>query len=329
MAKFIDSLLTSVDYNPLDKQSSINNYVNRMFDATNRMFVYEGLPETIPSDMLELSLQISGHCCITKVDGELYALVGELGGAPDPYYRHTLYVVANPALGYSASLRILNHLPPYGTQADNGNCVLIKNDTNMVGLKYLYFKQASQLTENDITIRSTQINARHQIFIRAKSDREKSAADDYLKGVEDGKISAIFEAPFLDGISADNLSMQNSTTVMQLIELRQYIRASWYNEIGLNSNFNLKREYVSADELDMASEVLFPNIDDMLYCREQALDFINSTYNTNIKVRKNSSWEQKQRSLELEEQRQIALVEQAKNLAGEQKEVDTDETEIK
>ena len=43
----------------LDKNRSIYNYVMLMFDRTNQMFEYSGLPDTIPAYMLELYLQIS------------------------------------------------------------------------------------------------------------------------------------------------------------------------------------------------------------------------------------------------------------------------------
>ena len=45
----------------LDKRKSIYNYVLMMFDRTNQMFEYKGLPDTIPPYMLELYLQINGH----------------------------------------------------------------------------------------------------------------------------------------------------------------------------------------------------------------------------------------------------------------------------
>ena len=97
--------------NILNKKASIFNYVMFMLDRTNQMFEYKGLPDTIPPYMLELYLQINGHVCITEVNGKLYALPGGLGGAPDPYFRPTLYVLANPGLGYSASLSISLYIP--------------------------------------------------------------------------------------------------------------------------------------------------------------------------------------------------------------------------
>lgn len=293
----------------LDKKRSIFNYVMLMFDRTNQMFEYEGLPETIPAYMLELYLQLNGHVCITKVNGKLYALPGGLGGAPDPYYRPTLYVVANPGLGYSKSLRIVNHLPPFGEQADQGKCVLMRNDTNVRGLFYLFSRYATELAENDVSIRSAQINSRQQTLIVGNTDKQIASANAYYDNLEKGKIVAVGDKEFLEGVTVANVSVQGANSIIQLIELQQYLKASWFNEIGLNANFNMKREYLSEEELRASTDVLLPLIDDMLRCREDAISVINSTYGTNITVKKNSAWENKQEELDTEQDQKEADVE--------------------
>lgn len=282
----------------LNKKEAITHYVNTMLSRTNQMFEYSGLPDTIPPEMLELFLQTNGHVCITEIDGNLYALAGRPGGAPDPYFRRTHYVVANPALNISKTLRIVNHLPPFGTVDYDGDCVYIKNDTKEMGLMYMFTRYATQQAENDVSIRCAQINSRHQTFISASTDSELASANAYIKAVEEGKLVAVGEQAFLDGIKTANLSVQSSNTIIQLIELQQYLKASWFNEIGLNANFNMKREYLSEEELRSSTDVLLPLIDDMLACRQKAIEFVNSEYGTSISVKKNSAWENKQLELD-------------------------------
>lgn len=282
----------------LDKKKSVFQYILTMLNRTSQMFEYEGLPDTIPAEMMELFLQINGQICITEHEGSLYALPGNLGGAPDPYYRPTLYVVANPALGFSASLKILNHLAAYGTQDYQGECVLVKNDTSMEGLMYMFARYATQMTENDISIRSAQINSRQQTLISASCDRDVASAKLYIEGLVAGKLEAVADTPFLDGINAQNVSVQSANVIIQLIELQQYLKASWFNEIGLNANFNMKREYLSEEELRSSTDVLLPLIDNMLKCREDGISLVNKTYGTSISVKKNSAWESKQDELD-------------------------------
>lgn len=293
----------------LDKRRSIYNYVMLMLDRTNQMFEYDGLPDTIPAYMMELYLQINGHVGIIKHGEDLYALPGGLGGAPDPYYRPTLYIIANPGLGISLSCSIENHLPPFNkNQAAQAKCVVMKNDTNMRGLFYLFSRYATELAENDVSIRCAQINSRAQTFIAGNTDKQIASANAYLKGLEEGKITAVGDQSFLDGINAVNVSTQSANSIIQLIELQQYLKASWYNDIGLNANFNMKREYQSEEELQANTDVLLPLIDDMLRCREDAISAINSTFGAKISVRKNSSWENKQRERDTAQEKADAEV---------------------
>ena len=86
---------------------------------------------------------------------------------------------------------------------------------------------------------------------------------------------------------------------MQLIELQQYLKASWYNEIGLNSNFNMKSQYISSDEINSSADIMLPLIDNMYECRKQAVEKINSVFGVSISVEKDSAWEKKQMQSDL------------------------------
>ena len=312
----------------LDKKKSIYNYVLTMFDRTNQMFEYKGLPDTIPAYMLELYLQINGHIGWLEWNGKLYALPGGWGGAPDPYYRPTIYIVANPALGGSHDCKIVNHLPPYDETvwSTKPDCVLMRNDTNMRGLFYMFSRFATELAENDISIRSAQINSRQQSIIAASTDREIASARAYIKALEEGKLEAVMDqAMATKGIRATNVSVQSANVIIQLIELQQYLKASWYNEIGLNANFNMKREYLSEEELMAQTDTLIPLIDDMLRCRKEAIEYVNSTFGTSISVDKNSAWENKQKELETEQEYKEAQVESTKPEGGSEEQEEKDD----
>ena len=291
----------------LDKHKSVMKYVFTMFNRTNQMFEWSGLPETIPPEIMELYLQLNGQCAITEVGGKLFAIPGGLGGPPDPYFRPTVYIAAIPGLrdgdhSFSKSMKIVNHLDPFAPIETNGECVLVKNDTLMEGMLYMYARYATQLTENDVSIRSAQINARAHVNIVAENDRDAASAKAYVAGLEAGRIEVITGRALMDSIKTANLSMNSANVIIQLIELQQYLKASWYNEIGLNANFNMKREYQSEEELQANVDVLLPLVDNMLECRQRAADSVNSTYGTSISVKKNSSWENKQEERDVQQE---------------------------
>lgn len=291
----------------LNKKLSVRKYVWTMLNRTNQMFQYKGLPDTIPAEILELYLQVNGNCCITEVGGNLFALPGELGGPQDPYYRPVLFISAIPGLrdgdhSFSKSMKIVNHFEPFSPVHYNGECVLIRNDTMMQGLLYLFARYSTQLTENDISIRSAQINARAHVNITAETDSEAVSARAYLKALEDGKLEIVMGKAMMDSLKVQNISMNSANVIIQLIELQQYLKASWYNEIGLNANFNMKREYQSEEELQANTDVLLPLVDNMLECRRLAIEAVNKKYGTSISVDKNSSWENKQQERDVEQE---------------------------
>lgn len=280
----------------LDKELGAFHYIQYMLDRTNRMFRYEGLPDTIPDYMLEYMLQVFGSVAVLEAGGDLYAFRCNFGGPPDPYYRPTQAVVANPALNITGTYKIANNFPPFDkrTWSKYPSCVRVLNDTQMLGLIPLFARYARQMVENDISIHSAQVNLRQQVTIVASTGPEIESANKYMKDLEEGKLSAISSRPFLEGVSITNTSQGNTNILMGLIELQQYLKASWFNEIGLNSNFAMKSQYVSEDEINSTADIMLPLIDNMFECRKLAVEQINSEFGVNISVEKDSAWEKKQ-----------------------------------
>lgn len=273
------------DFN--DKELALRHYLVYMLNRTQKIFEYKGLPDTIPKRMLEFLLQVNGFACVTKVNGDLYAFMGGLGGEPDPYYRPTLCVVANPALKFDKTLKI------------DEDCVILRNDSFLYGLIPLFSRYASAMVENDISFRMASINTRIQAILSAPDDATKEAAEKYLKDVADGKLGAIQVNAFLDGITATPMTT-SIRTFTDLIEYQQYLKASWYNEIGLNANYNMKREKLSTTESQMNNDALLPLVDDMLESRRVGLEKINAMFGTSITVEFASSWEKLVEEMEAE-----------------------------
>ena len=264
------------DFN--DKELAVRNYVGYMLDRTQRIFEYKGLPDTVPQRMLEFLLQVNGYACFCKVEGDLYAFYGGLGGEPDAYYRPTICVVANPYLKFYKTLQI------------DKDCVIMRNDSLLYGLLPLFQRYATAMAENDISFRLSSINTRIEFLLSAPDDATKKAAEKFLKDIEEGKQGVIASNEFLEGIKAQEVG-RSMRTFTDLIEYQQYLKASWFNEIGLNANYNMKREKLSTTESQMNNDALLPLVEDMLEQRRAALEKINEMFDTNITVDFASSWE--------------------------------------
>lgn len=265
-------------YNFRNKEKCVTSYVEYMLARTRRMFKYTGLPDTIPDVFLERYLQRNGECIIAEHNGQLYAFCGGLGGVYNEYYFPTKYIVANPYLNFSKEYTI-------GT-----DCVLIRNDTEMQGLLPMCSKYASLLVENDLTMRIADINRRIPAIAKVHSDNQKQGFDLLMKRVEDGDLNMSIQDNWEDMFTTLPFVDSSTTHITEYIEFTQYIKAQWFNELGIRMSHNMKREALSASEIASGDDMIRSLPEDMLECRKEALDKVNEMFGTKISVEYNSVW---------------------------------------
>ena len=270
---------TAIEY-VTDKEKSIDAYIKYMVIRLMRMFKYENLPKSIPREMLEYYLLINGTCIIAKDEktSQLVALFGHCGGELDGYYRPTIYTVGNPGFGITKSFNL-------GSEA-----ILMRNDSLWLGLYPLMSRYGTMLAENTITMRLADIMLRIMAMLTAPDDKSKIAAEAYLAKLEKGELGAIAENRFLDGIKMQSPPSNNGSYLTQFIELHQYLLGSFYNEIGLNANFNMKREAIGEGESSLNEDSLLPLCEEMLRCRKEDIEKVNNLFGTEITVEFDSSW---------------------------------------
>ena len=275
------------------KQKSSKYYFQYLFARTQKMFEYHGLPDSIDSDVLERYLQLNGATCITKYKDKLYCFAGSVGGIQDVYYKPSLFVVSNPHLddGFSKNIIITrhrDHLVNLPTNAQDG--VLMRNDTEWVGLTPLIARYAVLMAENTLTVRSADIMLRIIAMISAPNDKVLKSAMDYLKRLENGELGVIGDSQFSDGIKMQSPPSNNGSYLTQFIELQQYLKGSFFGELGLRANYNMKREAIGTGESTLDEDSILPLCDNMLMCRRQDIEQVNSLYGTDISVNFSSAW---------------------------------------
>ena len=275
-------------------------FLNRYF--LNRflsMFKYDGLPEVmnvdgqaqkLPQKYIELYLMTNGMVGFTKDDnGDLTAIYGNLGGDPNVYYRPKRFIWANP---YIQKVR--------QNEFEIGKDVeIIFNDSLMCGLMPLLNKYTSLMVENYLTAKIELISLRAMSGLTAPDDRSRVSAEKFVSDLIDGKISVMADSNFLDGIKALTLRNSQTNNITSIIEMQQYLKAGLYNELGLNANWNAKRESISANENQLNDDQLTPLIDNMLTERKEGVERVNKLYGTNISVDFNSAWKENEEEKDL------------------------------
>lgn len=275
-----------------DKKMSAKAYYRYLLTRMLRMFQYKNLPDTIPHEILDRYLFENGIACITEVEGELYVFYGNLGGPIDVYYRPTEFIISNPHIRKGGELFTAN-VPVFKSnlnEVGQPTGVLIRNDTEWQGLHPLLARYAYLMAENILTLRTADVMLRIIALLTAKTDKERAASLEYLKSIEKGELGVIGESSFHEGVEMQSPPSNNGSYLTQFIEYQQYLKGSFYNEIGLAANYNMKREAIGKGESTLDADALLPLCDNMLKTRKEDLAKVNKMFGTNIEVEFSSAW---------------------------------------
>lgn len=285
-----------------DKKVSSRAYYRYLLSRLLRMFQYKNLPDTIPHEIFDRYLFEFGIACITEVDGKLYVFSGNLGGPQDVYYRPTEFIISNPHIKTSDGQLFTANVPvyeeytddttgqPVGSDFKQVKGVLMRNDLDWVGLHPLISRYAYLMAENTLTLRTADVMLRIIALISGKTDKELASANEYLKSLEKGEMGVIGESAFHEGVELQSPPSNNGSYLTQFIEYQQYLKGSFFNEIGLSANYNMKREAIGKGESTLDEDALLPLCDNMLTCRREDLKKVNDMFGTSIEVEFSSSW---------------------------------------
>lgn len=319
-----------------NKQMLTDSYFKYMLIKTLEMFEWKNLPKTIPVRELELILQVCRFAIFTKAptkEGDkLFVFYGGLGGMPNEYYQPTQAIVSNPYLRFTSVLNLDDYIK------DDGNAVVGWNDGLHLGLFALNSKYASLLAETDLTLKYQLINMRFNNILTANDDTTKDSIKKMYEDVSDGTgFGIIVTKQFMEESNVDKIELRSQSNQMQLkdiIETKQYLMGSWYNELGLNANYNMKREAINEAEADLNEDTLLPLIDNMLKQRKLICKALNEKFSDlltdgEVDVEISSAWKKMRKEIALrnEQQKEETPSEQTpdENVSEEENEVSENE----
>ena len=275
-----------------DKGMLLSSYIRYYLSRLQSMFKYEGLPESIPQKWLENYLLVNGSCVWIETDKGLIVTRAGIGGKPDEYYIPTECIVTNPYIQQQYNK----------TYTRDVDCVLMVNDTYAQGLLPLLKKYCALMVEADVSMNINCVMSRGTVLLSAIDDNTKDSARLWIKNLVSGDLGVIGETPFLAANQEQDLTVNKlsgaDATITNLIEYKQYLKAGLYNELGLQSNYNMKREAINSNESQLTEDELHPLLDNMLKERQDALEKVNAMFGTNISVSFNSAWEINERELD-------------------------------
>ena len=261
-----------------DKDRSARIFIDSALNKTQQIFRYENLPDTTPQMEIENILQTNGHGAFITHENNLWFIRGDYSGEVDAYNKPRFYTISNV---------FLNLFKTYEIGKD---CVVVSNDFKNLGLLPVIKKFACLSIDAEISLNTVAILNRISMLISAPDDKTKMSAEIFINRILNGDFSVIGENSFFDGVKIHSGTTTNNNLITQLIELTQYYKATFLNDIGLQANYNMKRERLTAGEVSQTIDNLLPLIDNMYNCRKIGIESVNEMFGCDIIVDYNSAW---------------------------------------
>lgn len=268
-----------------------------LYSKIVNIFTFENLPEEINEQAMKLGLFTFGKLVFYKIGDKYLTQKFTYTDLLDWYYIPVHGRVVNPWLPQG-------HQNWEFTVADE--CCIYCSTPDMYPhrehsiVSDLIYKTATQLSENDISYYCIQRNHRLIAIITAQDDKQRAEAEEILRHMYDGDSEIVMKEDLVNHINVNPIALNATRSPLtELIEFQQYILGNFLHSFGINSNYNLKREQLNSNEIDVNKEVLRLNIEDMLQNWTRGFEKVNEKYGLDIRVSLN---EEVYRSLLQEEQ---------------------------
>lgn len=256
-----------------------------LYSRIMNIFEYENVPEEIDLQSLKLFLFFRGKIVFYKIGDEYLIQPFDYTDKLNKYYIPTNGRVVNPWLPIGHQnweFSVEDEAIIYNSTPDVRKFALHSIVSDLI------WKTANQLAENDISYYCIQRNHRLVAIFTAESDKQKAECNRILDRLYEGYPDITMEEDLVSHIKVNPITMNSTrSSITELIEFQQYVLANFYHSFGINSNYNLKREQLNSNEIDVNKEVLRLNIDDMLKCREEGVSKVNAKYGLDIRVHLN------------------------------------------
>ena len=241
-----------------------------LFSRLMRLFIYDGLGDSLPQKEIEERLYLLGHCGIAQYDGKLTAFFGSFFGPTVYQDEFTNYTVHSPI--YSNTYKI------------NDDIVVIENNSLKIPCIEHVNHYSYLLAHAEVTLIKALIEARDAGGVPiAENEKAKQSLLAYQKAMYQGKVSVVSD---LAGIGVNYLGADRRTSVnvVDLWEVRKNLLKSFYADIGVRASFD-KRSNAVIDEVTSDTSMLLYNISDMLEERKKGCERVNKMFGTNWSVR--------------------------------------------
>ena len=269
-------------FNPHER--FISHFFNYQNFVTN-MFVYDGLPESVDENYLEMYLNFNGTIGWTNTDKGLVVLEGGRSG------QVKLYGLGEDYLGTCND-------PEIGTisfKVGIDGVVGYNNSTMSPDFDFQFIPYI--LTEIEKSLLFNIRYARLAPIFEASDSKDKDAIEQLLNDIDDGKMVNVISENILQELEGGGTKTFNLTDVKEIDKLQYLLKAYedimriYHTKYGLSDHGSSKLAQQTVDEVNGSTSSSFTLALNMLYYRRKMVEEVNTMFGTNISVKFSPAWE--------------------------------------
>lgn len=272
----------------LDFKNSENyfRYLTELFELQINQFEYDGLPDTIPHEFLEMYLLINGNCAIGKPKGEsdIYCAIGSYNGNYNGYLPKS----------YTAAVIGLDEIS--GDWYGKDKTVVVAKNNNMGIPEFDIPFTADVLNQIDISEKMNVIFTRFARIPFVENDKEKAQIESAIKSIIRGDYTAIASRDIADSFEKFIEGAAEKDKFLDLVDVDKVNGLQYLNQYRDNvfKRFLCRRGYMVQTTAKLAQQTnaemhgadsyafLYPL--QQLKQREKMCNEINAMFGTEISV---------------------------------------------
>ena len=256
---------------------------NRLLQLVYNLVIIDGEPESVEDTFLKFCIFVNGKATFFKTDAEddgvLRALNGVPADIPDVYYMPEDMIVDNPTFTRTYQLK-------RGEDCEVVYCRQIDRYTGgggTGGLGSLIRITAQLLADNILSLNIAQKNTRLSVALTADDEATKRSAEEAMRAMYAGEPFKCIMGNLVGTLQGVPVNVTTSNRyIVDLIQAQQYILAHFFEQIGLQTHDQMKKERLITDEVNDNADLAIYNIYSIIESINEGLDRVNAMFGTDM-----------------------------------------------
>lgn len=256
---------------------------NQLLQLVYSLIIIDNEPESIDDTFLKFCIFVNGKATFFRTDkadgGELRALNGVPAEVPDVYYMPVNMLVENPTFSKVYNLK-------RGEECEVVYCRQIDRYTGgggTGGLGSLIRLTAQLMADNMLSLNVAQKNTRLSTAIAADDEATKRSAEEAMRAMYAGEPFKVIMSNLVSNLQGIPVNVTTTNRyLIDLIQVQQYILAHFYEQIGLQTHDQMKKERLITEEINDNVDLSIYNIYGIIESINDGLARVNAMFGTDM-----------------------------------------------